>query len=104
MLATGISLALRADGWNTYCVSTVPYPSTTILPKQTEADGLLQGLMKLFPTGKWAWSELPLHIGMALELRQSPKDPRLVARTTAVLHTLMNKFAGPPQARLKSWN
>ena len=28
----GLALSVRADEWNTYCVSTVPYPASIVLP------------------------------------------------------------------------
>ena len=101
MVKTGLALSLRVDGWNTFCVSTVPYPASIVLPDAVERAQLMEGVLRLFPTGKWAWDELPLHIGPALGLSQYPRDPRLVAATTAAMFSLTDKFAGPPRARLE---
>ena len=95
----GLSLSIRADEWNTYCVSTVPYPATIVAPDQLEQQRLLRSVCALFPTGKWAWKELALHIGPAIGLPLAPRDPRVVAATTAVLSVVTDKFAGPPRAR-----
>ena len=98
----GLALSIRADEWNTYCVSTVPYPASIVLPDKTEEQRLLLGVTKLFPTGKWAWKELALHLGPALGLPLAPRDPRVVAATTAVLYVAADKFAGPPTARIEA--
>ena len=53
-MQSGLSLELRADSWNTYCVSTVPYPAAISLPGPDQTDLLEDGVATLFPTGGWA--------------------------------------------------
>ena len=97
-----MALSIRADEWNTYCVSTVPYPSSITLPDDTEEQRLLLGVTKLFPIGKWALKELVLRLGPALGLPLAQRDPRVVAATTAVLYVANDKFAGPPATRIEA--
>ena len=101
MSKAGLSLALRADGWKVYCVSTAPYPATTTLPGKIEQNLLMDSISVLFPTGRWAWRELPVHLGPALGLANCPRDSRFVAHTTAIVHTLTGRFAGSPDAQLE---
>ena len=98
-LTAGLSLSLRAESWNTHCASTLPYAATTVLPGENEKTQLLAGLFQRFPTGRWAWNELPMHLASFLGLSHGPRDPRLVAITTGVSQTLIQRFVGPPQAQ-----
>ena len=65
---SGLSLSLRVESWNTHCASTLPYAATTVLPGDSEEQRFLASLFNLFPTGRWAWNELPTHLASFLGL------------------------------------
>ena len=102
-LGAGLSLEQRAENWNTYCVSTVPYPAAVILPGPDQIDMLEDEITALFPTGGWAWKGLPTGIAMALNLAHGPRDPEAVAITSSVSKTTFGLFCGPPNATHEPW-
>ena len=97
-LRAGVSLSLRTEAWNTYCVPTIPYAASTILPGRHEKEHLLSSMAILFPTGRWARKELPVQIGAALHIQGGPRDPWVIAHATAISQALSHRFAGPPEA------
>ena len=50
--AAGLSLDLRCHSWNTYCMSTLPYPAATTLPGPTEMQQLYDARDQIFPTDR----------------------------------------------------
>ena len=52
----------------------------------------------LFPTGTWAWNELPTKLAGTLGLTKGPRDPTTIAVTVAVSKAVHGSFAGPPNA------
>ena len=97
-ISAGLSLELRTESWNTYCASTIPYPASTILPGPIELDKLTDSITVLFPTGTWAWKELPTRLAGTLGLIKGPRDPTTVAVTVAVSKAVHGSFVGPPNA------
>ena len=90
-----LSIASRSESWNTFCVSTTPYPAT-IMPASTDIMQILRGeLGRLFPCDPWIRRDMICHIGMLLQLRGSPRDPGLVADTNSIMMYAKGGLAGP---------
>ena len=98
-IAAGLSLELRMESWNIYCVSTIPYPAATISPGPVEIQGLDECMATVFPTGGWARKNLPVDLANAIGLRGGPRSPQVVATTVGVLRTLRDHMAGPTNIR-----
>ena len=98
LLRAGLALHSRAAAWNTYCVSTCPYPASIVAAGKDQRDAALTALARLFPCVPWARRSFPWDLGLLLGLRGSPRDPSLVADTATVMALIRGQFAGPPEA------
>ena len=95
MKATRMSLANRSANWNTFCVSTVPYPASILPLSQQDASDLRRALGTLFPCRTWISQDMITDLGMVLQLRGTPRDPGLVADTASVMSLARGGLAGP---------
>ena len=93
--AARLSLVSRAENWNTFCVSTTPYPAT-IVPITGEITATLQHhLTRLFPCRSWMQHTMITDLGMLLNLRGTPRDPGLIANTASIVMYSRGGLASP---------
>ena len=85
-----LSVANRAEAWNTFCVSTAPYPAT-ILPITKDVAAALQH----HPCTVWMRQNMIADLGMLLNLRGTPRDRSLIADTATIMMYDRGGIAGP---------
>ena len=95
----GLSLRNRSGTWNVYIVSTTPYPASIIPAGPVQHRALRAELSKLFPTGAWIKRDMAWNLGMALGLRGSPRDPKLVTDVASIVALCRGGIAGPPEGQ-----
>ena len=97
MKTVRLSLANRSAHWNTFCVSTVPYPASILPIPRQDLTRLWTALRSLFPCHAWICSTMITDLGMALGLRGTPRDPGLVADTASIMSLARGGLAGPEE-------
>ena len=96
--AARLSPAARSETWNTFCVSTVPYPASIVPISRDITTVLRRKLWQPFPSSSWIQQSLITDLGMLLELLGVPRDPGLVADTASIMACARGGLAGPEQS------
>ena len=91
------SPGFRAQQWNTYIVSCIPYPSQTCLPDEITFRGIVNAAKKATPSTWINWGAIHgLGVGGA-SLRGAPKCPRTSVFAACIVAMLKLGLSGPQQ-------
>ena len=106
------SPAVKAGNWNTYMVTTVPYPSQLATLDRDIAAELTKVFHALLPTRGWLNSSVLTAVGTVCEVRGAPKCFVAVSRSSALIAYLRQGGWGPSSLtpgvaerwqRIKDW-
>jgi hypothetical protein len=106
------SPGVKAGNWNTYMVTTVPYPSQLVTLDRDITAELAKVFHALLPTRGWLTSSVLTSIGTLCEVRGAPRCYVAVSHSSALIAYLRQGGWGPSSltpgveerwARIKGW-